>query len=76
MLRDVWPFEEETRYGWTNLISTSRAFQDQGDNQLAFGLAITCDMALVGLHIRDKYGGFSEECVSADTACCGGGKLD
>lgn len=63
-------------YGWTNLISICRTIQDQRDDQLAFGLTITSDVAFVGVNIGHKYGGYSEECVSADTACVGGRDVD
>jgi len=61
---------------WTNLISSLRAVQDQRDDQFAFGLAITCNVAWVCLYVGNKFGGLSEECVSADTACIGGRKVD
>ena len=60
----------------TNLISISRAVQDQWDDKLALGLAITCNVARVYLYIRNNIGGFSEECVSTDTACSGRGNVD
>lgn len=62
--------------GWTNLISTSRAVQDQGYDQFAFGLAVTRDVASVCLYIRDENSGLLEECISADTACIGGRDVD
>ena len=33
-------------------------------------------MARVHIHVGNKLGGLSEECVSADTACIGGGNVD
>ena len=61
---------------WTNLISISRAVQDQRDDQFAFGSAVACDMAWVRLDVGNKFGRLSEECVSTDTACFGGRNVD
>lgn len=61
---------------WTNLISLSRAVQDQGHDQFALGLAITCDVTRVRLYVRNEFGGLSEECVSTDPACVGGRNVD
>jgi hypothetical protein len=76
LLDDVWPFEEGARCGWTNLISTAKVAKDQRDDQLALGAAVTCNVAWVGLYVRDERGGFSEECVSANAACLRGRKID
>lgn len=55
--------------GWTNLISTRRAIEDQGDDELAFDLAITGYE--VTLEARRE-----EEWVRADTSCVGGVGVD
>jgi hypothetical protein len=57
-------------------MSTPRAVQDQRNDQFAFGLAVTCDVTWVRLDIRNKIGGFPDECVSADTAWFGGRNID
>jgi len=58
------------------LTSTSRAVQDQRNDEFALGLAITCDVTWVRTDVGHKSGGLSDECVGADTVCFGRGDVD